>query len=202
MPRKKGKARKEKSEVLVLCAGETEEKYFRLLSKYFRDEGKTVLDKIKVEIDSDSLSQLELVHKANHEKNKGGYNEVWVVFDEDDGNDLDGAVEWAKKKDINVAYSNIAFEYWLLLHLRDKHKYESVKEMETELTRLLGFEYKKAENLDRVFKKLNAKILEAEDCCDRRYQSYEVEGVLKPSEQKPCSTVHKLVKRLRKWHGC
>jgi hypothetical protein len=46
---------------------------------------------------------------------------VWVVFDKDDfGKNYSNAVMLAKQSQIKVAYSNICFELWLLLHFQEQ----------------------------------------------------------------------------------
>ena len=49
------------------------------------------------------------------------YDQVWCVFDKDDFNDIDfnNAIEIANANNFGVAYSNQAFEYWLILHFDD-----------------------------------------------------------------------------------
>lgn len=47
------------------------------------------------------------------------FDEIWVVFDKDDNKDFQEAINMAKKKGYNVAYSNQAIEYWFLLHFND-----------------------------------------------------------------------------------
>ncbi len=46
------------------------------------------------------------------------YDHVWVVFDKDEFTDenFNEAINQARNSGIQVAYSNQAFEYWLLLH--------------------------------------------------------------------------------------
>jgi len=49
------------------------------------------------------------------------FDEVWCVFDKDDfpDQDFNQAIVLASAKGFRVAYSNQAFEYWLLLHFND-----------------------------------------------------------------------------------
>lgn len=44
------------------------------------------------------------------------YQNVWVVFDKDDFEDFDQAIQDGLKKGYHIAWSNQAFEYWLYLH--------------------------------------------------------------------------------------
>lgn len=47
------------------------------------------------------------------------YDKRWLVFDADGRADFDAAIKLARKKGFGVAYSNMCFEYWFLLHFYD-----------------------------------------------------------------------------------
>ncbi|MCP4156163.1 MAG: RloB domain-containing protein [bacterium] len=55
---------------------------------------------------------------VNFIKTKGDCNsdELWAVFDHDGHPNLGDAFNNAQKNNIRIAFSNIAFEYWILLH--------------------------------------------------------------------------------------
>ena len=65
---------------------------------------------------------INIVEEAK--KSKGDYNEIWVVFDRDRERDNENqqAMELAKKSKINVVFSSISFEHWLILHF-EKNKF-------------------------------------------------------------------------------
>lgn len=65
-----------------------------------------------------SLDPLGLVRHAIAIDALNKYDHVWVVFDKDEFTDenFNEAINMARKSGIKVAYSNQAFEYWLLLH--------------------------------------------------------------------------------------
>ena len=44
------------------------------------------------------------------------YQNVWIVFDKDDFDDFDQAIQEDINRGYNVAWSNQSFEYWLYLH--------------------------------------------------------------------------------------
>jgi hypothetical protein len=68
---------------------------------------------------------LKWVVAAHEELNDGTFNEVWVVFDNDGHPAKQEAFELAQKtingKQVQVAYTSIAFEYYLLLHFERKY---------------------------------------------------------------------------------
>lgn len=52
---------------------------------------------------------------------EGTYDQVWCVFDKDDfiNIDFNNAIAIAEGYNFGIAYSNQAFEYWMILHLDD-----------------------------------------------------------------------------------
>jgi hypothetical protein len=54
-------------------------------------------------------------------KDEETYDQVWCIFDKDDFRDsaFNSAIQLAKKNKFHVAYSNQAFEYWIILHFED-----------------------------------------------------------------------------------
>ncbi|MHC5353366.1 RloB family protein [Myroides sp. LJL115] len=99
---------------LIVCEGEvTEPSYF----EQFR------LTSATVEIVGKGFNTLSLVNEAYRiqQSSKVDYSDVWCVFDKDDFSNqaFEEAISLAEHYGFRVAYSNQAFEYWLLLHLND-----------------------------------------------------------------------------------
>lgn len=63
---------------------------------------------------------LKYVQRGQEELASGAYDEVWAVFDHDHHPARREAFELAERlidgKRVNIAFSSIAFEYWVLLH--------------------------------------------------------------------------------------
>jgi hypothetical protein len=57
-----------------------------------------------------------LVKIANREREINDYDEVWAVFDKDGYTKHKEAFLYAKRHGVNLAFSSIAFEHWILLH--------------------------------------------------------------------------------------
>lgn len=109
------KARKIRDTILILTNGkQTEKNYFSCItSKY-----KTMFT---IEVKFVNKQCDELVNYAIQLNNQQ-YNQIWCVFDIDDSLEeghLITAIQLAKKNNINLAYSNEAFEVWLLNHLTE-----------------------------------------------------------------------------------
>ena len=71
-------------------------------------------------------NNLSLVEEAKKLSKKAHYDQVWCVFDADPKPDnpkqarnFNAAILLAKNNGFGVAYSNQAFEYWLILHFED-----------------------------------------------------------------------------------
>ena len=102
----------EKPTILIVCEGEnTEPSYFN----QFR------LSSATVKPVGEGYNTISLVNRATQLNSQGVYDKVWCVFDKDDFSDsnFNNAINIAKAKGFSVAYSNQAFEYWLILHFND-----------------------------------------------------------------------------------
>lgn len=102
----------EKPTILIVCEGEnTEPSYF----KQFR------LSSATIKPIGLGFNTVSLVNRAILLSQEKSYNQVWCVFDKDDFsvNDFNNAITIAQANNFGVAYSNQAFEYWILLHFDD-----------------------------------------------------------------------------------
>jgi len=107
----------EKPIILIYCEGvNTEPSYF---NKY-------KLTSMDVKSFGEGRNTLSLVERAKTISEKKNYDQIWCVFDTDPKPDnpkqlenFNSAVSQAKKYGFGVAYSNQAFEYWLILHFED-----------------------------------------------------------------------------------
>jgi hypothetical protein len=122
--------------ILIVCEGQnTETTYFEELKSFFKITNatiKVIAGNLKTpDIKARGTDPLKILEKAKEmrdlaKKNKNPYTQVWCVFDHDPkvGDqsrtiNFDIAIEKAEKEGIKVAYSNQAFEFWLLLHFEN-----------------------------------------------------------------------------------
>ncbi len=106
--------RTEKPKILIVCEGaNTEPDYFR----HFK------LSTATVKVVGTGRNTVSLVNYAKELQDKQGkndkYEQVWCVFDKDDFQNFNDAIQKAKDLGFQTAWSNQAFEYWLLLHFED-----------------------------------------------------------------------------------
>ncbi len=109
---RKGAFKEPNATILIVCEGEnTEPDYFRR----FRVANATV------EVVGTGFNTVSLVKRAIELNRQDRYDQVWCVFDKDDfGADVfDNAIQLAEAKGLHAAWSNQAFEYWLILHFED-----------------------------------------------------------------------------------
>jgi len=104
--------KKERPTILIVCEGKNTEpsyfKKFKLASAIIKTLG-------------NGKNTLSLVKQAINLKIQNNYEQVWCVFDKDSFpiNNFNNAIALAEANDLKVAYSNQAFEYWLILHFED-----------------------------------------------------------------------------------
>lgn len=107
--------------ILILCE---DEKSSLLYFKGFKKdpELKRKLAALTVDVyHPDDFSPLGLVNEAKAriklaKRDRNPYDEVWIAFDKDGHSNIPQAFNDAKQANINIAFSNICFEYWILLH--------------------------------------------------------------------------------------
>lgn len=101
-----------KPTILIVCEGKnTEPSYFN----HFR------LTSAKVVPVGLGFNTISLVNGAIELSQHSKYEQVWFVFDKDDfaEDHFNNSIQRAVANNLNVAYSNQAFEYWLILHFDD-----------------------------------------------------------------------------------
>jgi hypothetical protein len=179
---------------LIVCEGEkTEPNYFRS----FPVNPKV----IKLDIKGEGKNPKSLVEKAIELKNDSESDETdrfWCVFDRDknpknpnDSQNFNSAITLARKKGIDVAYSNDAFELWYLLHFHYYNIAISRQDYQNMLTQLLGHKYKK--NSEMIYEELKDKQQDAIKHAKRLLQKYDRPN---PETDNPSTTVHLLVEEL------
>ncbi|MFE7125103.1 RloB family protein [Streptomyces sp. NPDC057617] len=114
--RRRGPVRRSARTMLIVCGSkETERQYLQGLRDDLRNPAVSVVVRGK----PCSPTQLVAYARGQRDLNKGGYDEVWCVFDVDEYPDVAKAALAARRHGIKVAVSNPCFELWLLLHFAD-----------------------------------------------------------------------------------
>lgn len=130
------------------------------------------------------------------------YGQPWVVFDRDQVVNFDEIIEQAKRDGVNVGWSNPCIEIWFDAHFGKMHSYGNsvvcCRKFGETFKQKTGQEYHK--NNPQIYAILNRFGDEAKaiQIAERRLQGYSRDGIQKPSEMCPCTTVHELVGEIKR----
>lgn len=195
------------SYLIVTEGKKTEPLYFGgLRDKILESVGGTVniVDFPLIDIHGEGASTEKLIEITEEYVSKAKiiYQNIWVIFDKDDFNDFDSAVALGKSKGYSVGWSNQCFEYWLFLHFEysdsDLHRSQWVEKLTSlfKTNHLTEHGYEK--NLENLYDLLDSidGITTAIKNAKRRMADYR-EGIDRPSDVSPGTTVYLLVEELR-----
>jgi RloB-like protein len=116
--------------IFLACEGQTEEKYFQSIRDEVNIDSKFSVRVQVLEIESGvPQDPCGLVEEANRIKIEEGYDEAWAIFDKDrepNGQVRINAFNLAAQYGINIAFSSVAFEHWIILHF-EKNDHEFVR---------------------------------------------------------------------------
>ncbi|MFF4416452.1 RloB family protein [Streptosporangium sp. NPDC001559] len=113
LERRSSGTRTERKRLLILCEGETEERYFLGM----RTRGGPVLEVVNPRVD-----HLNVVVEAQRRWRVDGYDdgdEVWCVLDTELDRRLAEQMQAKARGNVRLALSTPCFDYWLLLHHKD-----------------------------------------------------------------------------------
>lgn len=188
---------------LIVCEGEkTEPNYFNELIKNTYSEVR------KVDIRGEGLGTCALVKKAikiKEELDKKRiipFDRVWVVFDKDDFNDFNEAIELCKRYNFYPAWSNQSFELWYYLHFQlletAINRQDYINGLEREIKKHDGYEsYQYMKNAPDTYKLL----MEFGSEEKAKERAAHLRNIFMDnrdySNHNPCTTVDLLVTELR-----
>lgn len=129
------------------------------------------------------------------------YGQPWIVFDRDQVVNFDEIIEQAQKEGVSVGWSNPCIEIWFDAYFGKMHAYnDSViccRKFGETFKRKTGQEYHKDNR--QIYAMLNrfGNESKAIQIADKRFHEYLQNGVEKPSEMCPCTTIQKLVSEIQ-----
>jgi len=194
----------EKPTILIVCEGEnTEPSYFN----------KFKLSSATVKPIGEGYNTVSLVNRAIYLSTIKSYDQVWCVFDKDDfpDNDFNNAITLAKANNFKLAYSNQAFEYWLILHFIDHqgggmHRNDYDKKINTLIKPFnVSFDGKKSKLIEEDFFELldgyDAKTgnKRVDLAISRAQRNYRTQVHSNPFQVESTTTVFKLVQEILKY---
>ncbi len=198
-----------RAKFLIICEGEnTEPSYFSQFK----------LSNADIESIGEGYNTLSLVNRAIQiieEKKRQGkkYNKVWCVFDKDDFSDSDfnEAIRKAEANNIKVAFSNQAFEYWIILHFQDHqggqmHRDDYNEKINNHLKQFnLRYDGDGAKIITEDFFDLlqsipkNRKRSRQENAIIRAKRIFEQKMNMSPARTESNTSVYKLIKEIMKY---
>jgi hypothetical protein len=195
---------------LIVTEGEkTEPLYLRGIIQLIEDKMGGNVDVVEIpiiDISGEGCSTCKLIEKTDEivRRAKIIYQNVWVVFDKDDFEDFDQAINEGMKKEYKIAWSNQSFEYWAYLHfhysdvaLHRDQWCEKLDEIFKHYNLGIG-EYKK--NYSEIYCMLDTHdgVNTAIKNAKRRMTEFDFDK-MKPSVYDPGTTMHVLVAELKKY---
>jgi hypothetical protein len=157
--------------ILILCEGESEKIYLEGM----RIEHSKRYSSIDIEVyQPKNYSPVGLVNEAKKKmkdaKKEYPFFSVWIVFDKDKHQNIDQTFSIAKQNlpKINIAFSNICFEYWIFLHFEKKKRaFRDSDELIKYIEKKCQFNYSKTMN---IYPALKDKISQAIENCKWLHQ--------------------------------
>lgn len=195
---------------LIVTEGErTELLYFKGLANLIQEKVGGAVDIVEVpviDIHGQGCATGKLIEITDQivKKSRIIYQNIWVVFDKDDFEDFDQAINSGVDQGYNIAWSNQSFEYWLYLHFY----YSDSALHRDNWTNKLNDIFKQFELGDGTYKKNYENIYDLVNRYDgvntaiknakRRMSDFEKSGK-KASEYDPGTKVHILVENLKRY---
>lgn len=194
----------ERPTILIVCEGEnTEPSYFR----QFR------LSSAVIKPVGEGYNTVSLVNRAIKLSQEKKYDQIWCVFDKDDFplEDFNNAIRIAESEGFFVAYSNQAFEYWIILHFNDHqgggmHRNQYHKRINTLLQ---PFEVTYDGENSKIITEELFELLDGVDnrtekerknlAIERAKRNYDRFDHANPSKEESSTTVFKIVEELLKY---
>ncbi|MBQ6577397.1 MAG: RloB domain-containing protein [Bacteroidales bacterium] len=133
------------------------------------------------------------------------FDRVWVVFDKDDFEDFNEAIDLAVTNGINVGWSNECFELWIYLHFQYQtsalHRTQYITGIEREVRKhIKDYRYSKGEGKNEITtydltQRFGSESLAIENA--RKLNELHSGNGRNYNLHNPCTTVHLLVEELR-----
>ncbi len=183
---------------LIMTEGETEETYFN----HYRHQPNPIVHAIDQSDNKRSLVEKAIAERSQRIASEDfvkDLDEAWVVFDRDvdplntrDKTNFNEALQLAENNGISVAYSNDAFELWLLLHFQVVSTSMHRDKICQKLSEHMGRIYEHGSRTD-LFEQIKPMRQEA---IKRATQMLEERKSEAPEAANPTTTVHILVQRI------
>lgn len=164
MRKRKSKKLNLRPTVRIYCEGKTEENYFNMLKKKYRQS-----NVYPIKIKSMARSGMTLLHDVLEDPKLNKHDKIYLVFDRDehDNEELLKCFDQARKSpyDITILFSSICFEIWILMHFESVNANYERKQLFNKLSGKKYFdeEYSrnKGEKIDILYDKVGTAVKNA-----------------------------------------
>lgn len=106
--------------ILIVCEGKTESRYFRAMKQDRRISGVTVTESGSHRSDPGNILDQAKRHQREQERSGEPYDKVYCVFDKDNHKDYESTLDSIGRQPPKGKFCAInsvpCFEYWLVLH--------------------------------------------------------------------------------------
>ncbi len=206
---------KANSYLIVTEGKKTEPLYFKGLQRAIEDSvgGHIHVETPFISVSGRGSSTMKLIELTEKTIKKSNiiYQNVWVLFDKDDFYDFDRAIKEGEKRGYHIGWSNQSFEYFLYLHIgySDEPLYRKV--WNSKLNEFFrenhignGFYHKNEKKIYEILDtyggdKTHTGVEMAIENAERRSAQFYKKKNRRASDFNPGTTVHRLVKELRKY---
>ncbi len=130
------------------------------------------------------------------------YRIPWIVFDRDQVQEFDEIIAEAVSKGIQVGWSNPCFEIWMYAYFGSMPAIQDSWACCSDFGRV--YETKTGQKYSKADEQIYEKLCEAGNeekaiqIAQQKLEQCNREGKIKPLEMFPCTTVHELVREIRK----
>ena len=202
--RKESGSRKVEKKIYILCEGADKHSEYAYLGALIRDtpiKG----DKVQIELAPTKYNTgRELVEEASKkiERKFKGIDEAWVVYDQDGYTLHKETFESAKQKDVKIAFSATAFEFWILLHFEytTKH-FPKSEDIIKELKDKDFIDY--AKNAQNIYLLTKEKLAEAKQRAQKLREEVEkYDGIKRIYERNPYTNLDLLIEEIQNPDFC
>lgn len=165
----------------------------------FKEKIRLSTGKVNIKVINKGASPLEIMQLALDEKKatepNSPYRYIWVIFDKDDF-DIEPSISLAISNNIHIAWSNEAFELWLIYHYKFFTSPLSRSKYKNKLDTYLNTDYDKADSI--IYHRLERNMNKAIENARKSYQCHLLHKHM-PTESNSCTTVYQIVELLKDW---
>jgi len=179
--------------VLIACEDTKSSRFY--FTKMIKDYGLRGQVTFAKHIGTNPMKVLEAI--KTHLLTDSNFDEKWIVIDKDSYSkqEFNGAISSAKALNINVAYSNQAYELWILLHFKDQTAHIDRVKLNHELKHTIDYE-KNQEFIYEIIKSKQKIAIERSKALIKYFK--DTNGNTEPFNDNPSNTIFELVESLEK----